>query len=347
MSTVYNLDPIRDPRWDRFLARHPRSSVFHSPAWVEALQRTYGFEPTAYTTTPPGAELENGLLLSRIKSRLTGRRLVSLPFSDHCEPLVERPEDLASILTNLEYEKAKWQWKSIEIRPRETWTPNGSYFGAAESFYLHTLNLRPSIDQLYGNLHKDSVQRKIRRAERERLAYEEGQSESILERFYELMLITRRRHELPPAPLEWFRNLKNCLGDRLLIRMVSKNERAIAAVLTLSYKEAVVYKYGCSDSRYHSLGGMPLLLWKTIEDAKKKGAQELDLGRSDLDNLGLVRFKERFGAARSMLTYYVFPASPTRTLATDWKMKIAKRIFPVLPDRWLIMAGRVIYPHIG
>ena len=37
--------------------------------------------------SPPDEPLENGFLFCRVESWLTGRRLVSLPFSDHCEPL--------------------------------------------------------------------------------------------------------------------------------------------------------------------------------------------------------------------------------------------------------------------
>ena len=84
------IEPLKDLRWEPFLARHPRASVFHSSAWLAALHRTYGFQPIAYTTSSAGEDLENAMVFCRVESWLTGRRLVSLPFSDHCEPLVDR-----------------------------------------------------------------------------------------------------------------------------------------------------------------------------------------------------------------------------------------------------------------
>lgn len=347
MSLVYKIDPIQDSRWQRFISRHPRSSVFHCPHWLEALRRTYAFEPVVYTTTPPGAELENGLLFCRIKSRLTGRRLVSLPFSDHCEPLVERQEDLASILIDMERAQSEEGWKSIEIRPRESSSTGWNDFGAGQSYYLHTVDLSPTLELLFSNLQKDSVQRKVRRAEREGLAYEEGRSGTLLEKFYRLMLITRRRHELPPPPLEWFRNLMECMGEKLTIRLAARKEIPIAAMIILSHKNTVVYKYGCSDAQFHNLGGMPFLLWKTMEDAKLQGARELDLGRSDINNPGLVQFKERLGARRSTITYVRFPVSRAQSTEEGWKMRVAKRVFAILPDWCLVTAGRFLYPHIG
>src|SRR4051812_78616 len=90
---VYRLQPLEDQRWADLVDRHPHSSVFHSVAWLEALHRTYGYELVAYTTSSAGEPLKNGLVFCRVASWITSRRLVSLPFSDHCEPLVHSLAD--------------------------------------------------------------------------------------------------------------------------------------------------------------------------------------------------------------------------------------------------------------
>jgi lipid II:glycine glycyltransferase (peptidoglycan interpeptide bridge formation enzyme) len=161
------------------------------------------------------------------------------------------------------------------------------------------------------------------------------------------MLMTRRRHKLPPPPFAWFQNLVDCLGEKLKIRVASKDGRAVAALLTLSFKNTVVYKYGCSDARFHNLGGMPFLFWRTIEDAKKEGAQEFDLGRADRENTGLITFKERFGATRSESTYLEFPPSCHQTTNGSWKVRMAQYFFPKMPDSILVTVGRLLYPHFG
>jgi hypothetical protein len=55
--SVYEIDPLQDPPWEQFLARHPSASVFHTPAWLRALRLTYGYQPFVLTTCPPGHEL--------------------------------------------------------------------------------------------------------------------------------------------------------------------------------------------------------------------------------------------------------------------------------------------------
>ncbi|MBA2354753.1 MAG: hypothetical protein H0V80_08815, partial [Acidobacteria bacterium] len=137
-ARVCAIDPLADPRWDDLVARHPRASVFHSRGWLEALWRTYRYQPVVVTTSGPGP-LENGLVLCRVRTWLA-RRLVSLPFSDHCDPLVDRPDDLAALLGYLRDEVDSKRSRSLEVRPRSA-ALGGLPAGSA--YCLHTLDLTP------------------------------------------------------------------------------------------------------------------------------------------------------------------------------------------------------------
>jgi lipid II:glycine glycyltransferase (peptidoglycan interpeptide bridge formation enzyme) len=159
--------------------------------------------------------------------------------------------------------------------------------------------------------------------------------------------MTRRRHLMLPQPLTWFRNLIECLGEHLTIHLASLDGHPLASILTLSFKNTVVYKYGCSDARHHRLGGMPFLFWRVIQRAANEGKQEFDLGRSDLDQPGLIRFKDRLGASRSDVTYYRYPAKHTPPVRDMWKQQAARRIVAHLPDPALTLAGRLLYKHFA
>lgn len=197
-------------------------------------------------------------------------------------------------------------------------------------------------------MHKDCVQRKINRAEKEGLVYEKGRSESLLRRFYQLVLRTRRRHGLPPQPLQWFRNLTDSMGDKLTICLVSKRDLPVAALLCLSNKDTMVYKYGCSDERFSQLGGTPFLFWKVIQEAKNHGMRRLDLGRSELDNDGLVQFKDRLGATKEILIYGRYSTEGTHyDVSPPWLKQRARHIFSRIPDTLLAASGRLLYRHMG
>jgi hypothetical protein len=350
-TTLYSIDPLSDPRWEQFLARHPSSSVFHSPGWLQALRRTYGYEPIVFTTSAPGQALKNGIAFCRIQSWLTGHRLVSLPFCDHCEPLLDTQGDLSVILSLLQRESSNGHWKYIEIRPLSSEgliEPVPGPLGKSKEYILHRLDLRPEPQELIKNFHMSCVRRQIKKAEKEGLTYEAGHSETLLVKFYQLLLLTRRRHQIPPQPLAWFRNLIDCLDDKVSIRVASWNGRPIASILTLSYKDTVVYKYGCSDENFNHLAGTTFLFWRTIQDGKRLGALKFDLGRSDPDNAGLIAFKDHWGAAQSRLLYFRFPAPwPLPPEESGWMQRVTKRVFGRLPDSLLTKAGEVLYRHIG
>jgi hypothetical protein len=225
----------------------------------------------------------------------------------------------------------------------------GRPFRVAEGirFCLHALDLARPVEQVFDGFHHSSTQRAIRRAEREGLTYEAGQSESLLSSFYRLLRLTRRRHGLPPQPLAWFRNLGDCLGNRLTIHLASKNGTPVASILTLSFKKSMVYKYGGSDAAYHALGGMPFLFWRAIQAAQAEGIEELDLGRSDLDQPGLVAFKDHLGATRSTLTYYTCPERRAAAAHDGALARAARRVVGHLPDAALDLTGRLLYRHLG
>lgn len=344
---VYELDPTKDERWDPFLQSHAEASVFHTRAWLKALQQTYNYQPVVFTTAPPGHLLTNGVLFCRISNWLHRQRMVSLPFSDHCVPLVQDHDQLTLLLAALKDKFDCEKWSSIEVRTTESVVPGQTSFGRSKVFFLHKLDLRRGLEEMFRNFHKDCVQRKIRRAAREKLTYEEGRSELLLAKFYDLLLMTRRRHGLPAQPAEWFRNIVACAGDTAKIRVASKDGRPIASILTLRYKDALIYKYGCSDRRFSNLGGTQLLLWQTIQEAKRDKLSEIDMGRCDCDNSGLAVFKERWGASRSTLVYLQYPVLSVRSISEATHACLGKYIWSHAPRSVLAAAGRALYKYVG
>ena len=120
-------------------------------------------------------------------------------------------------------------------------------------------------------------------------------------------------------------------------------------MLTLQYKTTVVYKYGCSDAAFHRFGAMPFLFWQTIQRAKAEGAAEFDLGRSDVDDWGLIAFKNHMGAAATPLSYYRYPAISAAPAILSGFMRHRKvsAVSAHLPSVLLRAAGNFLYRHIG
>lgn len=343
---IYTLNPINDGRWGELVKCHPLSSIFHRGEWLQALVDTYGYRPLVLTTAAPGEPLSDGIVFCEVRSWITGKRLVSLPFSDHADPLLSE--------VNMGTQFAEWIAATtrsqrlcyVELRPL-LWRGSPASLGTGQSFWVHTLDLTKSERELFRNLDKSSLQRRIKKAEREQLEYESGSSEKLLDEFYDLLLITRRRHQLLPQPRSWFRNLAKHLKTDFVVRIARKDGKAIAAIIALSHRRTAVYKYGCSDEKYHHLAGMPFLFWKVITECRAEGAEILDFGRTEPENEGLLRFKDQFGTVRQRITYLRYPQKTLDVRDISSRLPFAGHIFSILPGSFSWRLGGILYRHMG
>lgn len=350
---VHSVDPLADARWDEFVKLHVHGSIFHHSAWLASLWRTYGYKPLALTTSKPGEPLTNGLVFCQVKSWITGKRLVSLPFSDFCDVLADSQESRARLVGHLHDSLGDdFQYAEVRLTGGE-WTPPAGTWTTSEQFFRHVLPLDANEDDLFRNLHKNCIQRKIRRAEKEGLQYVKGRSGPLLHQFYGLLLRTRRRHRIPPQPFEWYSNLLELMRDRLTVHLALKNGQPTAGILTLSHGQTLLYKYGCSDERFNQFGGMPFLFWQVIQAAKAAGMRRLDLGRSEVSNEGLVAFKDRLGAERSSLTNWICCTESTHKLHPMWVAHLGRHMLPRLPaailhlpESVLAASGGMFYRHM-
>lgn len=344
---LYSLDPLVDSRWEDLVASHPQASAFHQPGWLKSLAQTYGYRTIALTSSRPGEQLSDGFVFCEVRSWITGSRLVSLPFTDHTELLLNERSDLLQFVDWIRKACHEHGWRYIELRPLSEGLFAAQRLINSQSFWIHSLDLTLPVEQLFRRLHRSCLQRRIRHAERQQLSYVKSSSDELLDDFYDLLMMTRRRYRLLPQPRIWFRNLMNCMGENAEIRMVRKDQKALAAVLTLRHGGTVVYKYGCSDDAFHHLGGMPLLFWRLIEESKAAGADVIDFGRTDMDNPGLIRFKDRFGTTRRQLNYLRYTERESERATAHPELLGARALCSALPDALSATAGHLVYRHIG
>ena len=106
----------------------------------------------------PIERLTNASLFSLVRSWLTGSRLVSLPFSDHCELLVEHADRFRKRCGYVELLRKVERWNYVEIRSSNSLSGLDSDFSPGTTYQLHSLDLRPILDALRKGFHKDCIQ---------------------------------------------------------------------------------------------------------------------------------------------------------------------------------------------
>jgi hypothetical protein len=342
-QTVQSLNPLGHPNWDRLFGALPGGSFFHGAAWVQVLQETYGYRP--YYLTSKDAEGNRTLLpLMEVDSWLTGRRGISLPFTDDCEPICGDHESFEQLFYAAIRLGMARGWKTLEFRG------GAKLFDAATpslAYYTHNLRLASSEEAQFGRL-KSSVRRAIRKAEALGVTVKISQTQEALADFYHLHCQTRKKHGMPPQPLSFFRNL----GRHVLARnsgivvVASHRGTPIAASVYFHHRDQAIYKYGASDERCQILRGSNLVMWSAIKWCLGQGMRELSLGRTSLANEGLRNFKLGWDAEEGQISYFKYDLRAGQFVSgKDATSGWHNRIFKNLPTTASRLIGQALYRH--
>jgi hypothetical protein len=338
------VDPLTDPNWDRDVVSHPDYTFFHSAAWAKVLNKTYGHEPV-YLRFSRRGDLAALLPIMDVRSLVTGRRGVSLPFTDFCGPLMFGSENTEFVVPKLFEIARERKWKHFEIRERKTLQPSAP---AAVAFLGHSLDLRGSEEELLGRL-KSSVRRALRKAERSDLRIEVVNSREAVLQYYQLHVRTRKKHGLPPQPLSFFLNIYEHVIDPGLgfIVLARIGSRPAAANVYFLFGKRAVYKFGASDENVQELRGSNMVMWEGIRFLAQSGAESLHFGRTSLGNEGLRRYKLTWGTKEEKIEYLKFDSVAGEWAASrDVAAGIHNTVFGKLPLSLNRFAGAMIYPHL-
>ncbi len=283
------LDPRTDERWEEFVRRAGQATMFHHPAWLGLLADCYRYDFAASCLMDDGGRVVAGLPWSRIESRLTGRRLVALPFSDACQPLTDgaSEEELARAVdahrreTGLGLE-VRWEMETLG--------------DTVQRYWRHTLALEADADAVAKRA-KSSIRRGISKARKEGLKFERRTDAAALAAFYRLHMRTRRYQGVPTQPKRFIDGL-GPLFERGhgFVALVTDGGEPIAAAVFLQLRGHLIYKYGASDRSALARRPNNLLFAEVIRWACEAGLRELDFGRTDLEQEGLKQFKRGWGA---------------------------------------------------
>ena len=335
-----------DARWMALTVAQPQATVFHHPAWAELLKSCYGYQPVLLASLVTSGQPVAALPLMKIDSWLTGRRVVSLPFSDFCPPLTLDDASLGDLVEGLQSWRRQNKVPEIQIR----WPlPSADGVYPAETFARHITRLDPESEQVFRSFAKTQVQQRIRKAEREGVSIEMSDRWEDLRLFYGLHLETRRRLGTPVQPLRFFRLLwARLISQRLgFVLLAHKDSQLLAGAVLLHWNRTLTYKYSASDPAYLRLRPNNLLLWYAIRWGCEHGYHVFDWGRTDLDAAGLREFKLGWGSEEQLLHYSVLADRPPKASPAGKARRLLTPLIQRSPA-WVCRAtGELLYGHFG
>ena len=309
------------------------------------LSQSYSYHPFYLTVKKEGAP-KALLPIMEVNSRLTGKRGVSLPFSDYCEPIASVSSDFKNMFDAAVGLGKKRNWRYVELKGGSRFLTDSK---PSENFYGHTLDLTLGLKKLETNL-RNSCRRNIKRARREHVAIHISSSLETLNSFCRLNDITRKVHGLPPQPYRFFQHLQHYMISEGMgfIVLASHGKKAIAANVYLNLGGKIVYKYGASNQTGRDLRANNLVMWEAIKWGVKNGYGTLCFGRTEPDNEGLRRFKMGFNPEEHLIQYYRYDLTTDEFICGPDRINaVYKKIFAKLPLQILRLLGRALYPHVG
>jgi CelD/BcsL family acetyltransferase involved in cellulose biosynthesis len=298
-AATITVDPCRDARWQTLLSRF-HGDVFHSPAWMQVLADTYGLETRAHLVLDAEGTPIGGLPFCHIRD-IFGYRLVTLPFSDYCDPLA-MTVDAWEMLTSAHLEHDC----PIAIRCLHNDLPlDDARFELVKRARWHGLDLRPDLDRLWRGFHP-STHRAVRKSQRDGVVVRIAQTRQELRTFYEMHLATRKyKYRMLAQPYCFLENIWRHFieqGSGLLL-LARYADRIIAGVMFLRWKDTMYYKFNASASADLEHRPNDQLVWEGIRLAKESGCTSLDFGLSDWDQDGLIGYKRKFASIEKAISF--------------------------------------------
>jgi hypothetical protein len=318
-------------------------TTFHSQAWCRTLCETYRYKPLYLCEGPPEAPAFI-LPLVEVRSILTGRRGVSLPFTDACSPLGDSATHSRNAFKAAAALGRKRGWRYMEFR-------TGGMAGAEKRawcvFLEHHIPLSDDQDEMFTRL-SSGTRRGIRKAEREGVEVKIETSLEAVRTFYHLNCLTRREHGLPPQPFKFFATLHrhNLLKGQGIVATAYHRGEAAASSLFLSFGKSTLFKYGASNRRFQHVRPSNLVMWQAICWYAQRGFTSLCLGRTAVHNEGLLRFKRGWGATETELPYFRYDLKYSAYLtAPRNNSTMSNAIFRKVPLPLSRLAGALLYRH--
>jgi hypothetical protein len=340
----YSLIEPADPRWMDFTLTCSQANIFHHPSWLELMHECYGYLPFILVVLDEHGNIQAGLPLLKVNSPLTGRRWVSLPFSDYCNPLYRDESALEELTCQLIHTFQSNRLKRIEIRWK---LPERAGIQQISEFVIHTIQLDPDPAKVSKRFKRTHLQN-IHTAEERGVKVELGNQLEHLKVFYDLQLETRKRHGVPAQPWKYFELLWHHIvrAGMGFVLLAKKDDEYIAGMVYLGWGQTLIAKYAASREDRFNLRPNNLLFWEGIHWGCQNGFRVFDMGRTEVENGGLRNFKSRWGAVEEPLYYSTISSKPLKQSSNRLE-RILHSVIQRSPLWVCRLSGELFYRHVG
>jgi FemAB-related protein (PEP-CTERM system-associated) len=339
--TLRPLDDAGAPAWDAFVHARPEGTFFHLAAWRHVIERAFGHH-THYLLAERDGAVTGILPLARVKTRLFGDALISVPFCVYGGPLAADDETAAALAEHAAGVMQRLGTPVLEFRCREpqAWL-DAEEWPARSDLYVTFRKSFTGDDET--NL--KAIPRKQRAMVRKGI---DRGLRSVIDaapdRLHGIYAESVRNLGTPVFARRFFRLLVELFGDSADVVTVLDRDEPIAAVMNFYFRDEVLPYYGGGRAIARDRHGNDFMYWEVMRRAAGRGYRMFDFGRSKLGT-GAFAFKKNWGFSPEPL-HYRFRLAPGARVPDLNPLNPKYRVFIAAWKRLPLPLANAIGPHI-
>lgn len=336
-----SVEPLQDAAtWDAFVHRSEQSSFCHLAGWRTVMREVMGHDCPYLIARDPDGELHGVLPLVRVRSRLVGHYLLSMPFLNYGGPLGTPAAERA--LTDAAVAEARRSGADVvELRARH---PVNTAMETSDRKVTVVLPLPDSVDALWKKTFKAKLRSQVRRPTKAGMEARFGPDQ--VEAFYRVFARNMRDLGTPVLPRRFFERLRDVFADRVLFGAVYTGDEPVAGGCGFTWGDEFEMTWASSLREYNRQSPNMLLYSAAMEEMIGRGVRAFNFGRCTPGE-GTHRFKRQWGGEDEPLPWAQWSAKGAsvgddqqrpvfQAAVRAWRrlpMPIANRLGPVLARR--------------
>lgn len=284
--------------WDRFVASQPGANFCHLYGWKEVLEEALGCEALFRVARRGDGEWTGILPLVRVRSRIFGHYLVSLPFLNYGGPLGDADASRALAAWAVGHARESGA-DLLELRTRGEMEVTAGLQRHDRKVTV-VLPLPDSAKQLFEKGFPGKLRSQIRRPMKEGMEVRFGMDQ--IDAFYAVFARNMRDLGTPVLPRSLFSAIASAFPKEAVFGAVYHEGQAVAAGAGFLYGGEFEMTWASSLREFNRLSPNMLLYWGFMEEMIGRGAATFNFGRCTPGG-GTHKFKLQWGGQDVVLPW--------------------------------------------
>lgn len=334
---IRELKANEEDEWDRYVLKSKESTFYHQIGWKNVIEKTYDYKSYYFIAEDKG-DIKGVFPLFLINSKIFGRKLVSIPFAPYGGICAENSKVENELVENAKFIAKEKNVDYLEIRSKINMKGN---FEKNDQYYTLILKLEKDPELVWNNFNR-KVRNAVRKGIKSNLECEIGTDKC--KDFYYIYSQNMRNLGTPVHKYSFFSNLLTEFPEQTKIATVMFENKVIASIFLLSFKDTIISGWASSDKSYLELSPNNFIYWECIKSGCEHGYKYFDFGKSIFGS-GTYHFKIPWGTEPYQL-HYLYCLYNSRTVPNVSQENENRKLFANLYKKLPLQLTNLVGPKL-